>query len=136
MVYIYNYIWVQMVVMALLDDGGYSIYKVLYVVKIKWDAITTLNVANLLHWSIIIFQYNPWAQRCVCSTLLHEGSYCTTRHLCGPLKEHFIDHFFCSNEDEEVAVHAGFRMQELDFYCGGICKFVPRRARCTDAFWG
>jgi hypothetical protein len=37
-----------------------------------------------------------------------EGSYCMTHHVCGSLKEQFRGHCSCSNEDEEVAVHAGF----------------------------
>jgi len=38
-----------MVMVALLDDGGCSIYRASHVIKMKLDIITALNVADLLH---------------------------------------------------------------------------------------
>jgi hypothetical protein len=132
MVYIYNYVWVHMVLMALLVVGRCSIYKVSHIIKIKWDVITTLNVADLLHWTVIIFQYNPRAERSVCAILLYWRIVPHNTSLVWTLKEHFRGHFFCSIEDEEVAVHGGFWMQEPDFYCNGIFEICAKMCLWSD----
>jgi hypothetical protein len=47
--------------LALPEFEACSISKVPFVVKIKREVITTLNVGHLFHWSIIISQRNPRA---------------------------------------------------------------------------
>jgi hypothetical protein len=51
-----------------------------------------LNVAHLLHWSIIIFQYRPQAQWCICPTLPSDAVEIWLLHPQPFTNSHF--HFF------------------------------------------
>jgi hypothetical protein len=59
---------------------GWSISKVPLAIQIKWQVVTTLNVAHLFHWSIIIFQHNLQAHWCICSILARVQKFCCIRN--------------------------------------------------------
>jgi hypothetical protein len=46
--------------------GGHSTTKFPYIITVKWQVTTTLHVAHLFSWTIIIFHHNPPSHWCIC----------------------------------------------------------------------
>jgi hypothetical protein len=59
---------------------GHSITKLPYIITVKWHIITSLHIAHLFIWSIIIiFQHNPQAHWCISPILAPVKNFITTK---------------------------------------------------------